>query len=208
MHEDPLAPDSDGFWQAIDERLKALEQGLTWMDLGQARLALHDLPGSLRMLGLSDIAALATQLDDGFQIDPRSPLRITELHALTAAVTAAKAAGGHIPMVYAARHTRRLLIIATGPMAGSLKAAAPDGWRVSVAKDGRTVRVWLRHADLRVILWDQHLTAGDPDSWAEMVPPGVPILRFGPDEGAPPDHVLPATADAAEIWQRVIEIAS
>ncbi|MBC7545819.1 MAG: Hpt domain-containing protein [Candidatus Sericytochromatia bacterium] len=203
MNDDPLAPDSDGFWQAIDQRLIDLDQGLNWLDLNQARLALHDLAGSMRMLGLSDLAALATILDDGFQVDPRAPQRLDELNALQAAVETAKAAGGHIPMVHAARHTKRLLVVAEGAWADALKAAAPEGWRVSIAKDGRTVRVWLRHADLRVIVWDPRMTAGNADSWPELVPPGVPILQLGPDADAPPARVLPAHASAVEIWDQV-----
>ena len=203
MQADPLAPDSDGFWQAIDQRLADLEQGLTWMDLAQTRLALHDLPGSLRMLGLPDLATLADILNDGIQVDPRDGARLTELAALKAAVSAAKAAGGHIPMVHAARHTRRLLVVAAESLSEGLKAATPASWRVSLARDGRTVRVWLRHGDLKVILWDPSLATDDPDYWLEQVPPGVQILRLGPVAGEPTANVLPPDASVADIWQAV-----
>jgi HPt (histidine-containing phosphotransfer) domain-containing protein len=95
---DPLTPHRDAFWTAIDDRLAAIDHGLSWVDLAEARLALQDLSGSLRMLGLADLAMLAEQLWQGFQADPRHPDRLTELAHLHAAVEQAKAAGGAIPL--------------------------------------------------------------------------------------------------------------
>jgi HPt (histidine-containing phosphotransfer) domain-containing protein len=173
---DPLAPNRDAFWSAITDRLAAIDQGLTWMDLAQARQALHDLGSSLRMLGLADLADLAERLWQGFQADPRHPDRLTELAALQAAVSAAKAAGGAIPIAEASLR-RCLLVVSDDPAIAGL-AKDLNGWRRIVARDTVSAAVWLRRGDIHAVLLDNALT--EAEAWLGAVPEDLPVILTAP----------------------------
>lgn len=169
---DPLAPDRDAFWSAIDERLAAIEQGLTWLDLAQARQALHDFPGSLRLLGLAAIAELAERLWQGFQADPRHPDRLGELADLRRTVRQAQAAGGAIPIVEAAQ--KRCLLVVSGDATVAAWAKDQPGWRRIVARDTASALVWLRRGDIHAVLVDPDVP-GNAAGWLAQVPADLPV---------------------------------
>jgi HPt (histidine-containing phosphotransfer) domain-containing protein len=191
---DPLAPNRDAFWSAIDERLAAIDQGLTWLDLAQARLALQDLSGSLRMLGLADIAALAETLSQGFQADPRHPDRLTELASLKAAVQTAKAGGGDIPIV-AASQKRCLLVVSAEPAIAGLAREQP-GWRRIVARDTVSASVWLRRGDIHAVLLDPDVP-GDVPGWLDALPAALPLAFTAETPPAGSHRTLPAPTPQA-----------
>jgi HPt (histidine-containing phosphotransfer) domain-containing protein len=186
---DPLAPNRAAFWSAIDDRLAAIDQGLNWMDLTQARSGLTDFSSSLRMLGLADLAALAETLEQGFSADPRHLDRLSEFQTLQAAVAAAQAGGGIIPIVEASLKRCLLVVSAEAPIADMAKEL--PGWRRIVARDAAAATVWLRRGDIHAVLLDPELP-GDARAWLNTLPTSIPLLLTAPWPDAGRGSVLPA----------------